>query len=98
MGKSSPGDQKDRKLKGEKEERRGNTRNISPRLAFLQNTASEIFCSFLDVVPRILLTGGHLVTRCEWSRGNPAPGLSQALSLQFLQAHQWLVFKVQRLQ
>lgn len=51
-----PGDQKDRKLKGEKEERRGNTRNISPHLAFLQNTESEIFCSFLDVVLRILLS------------------------------------------
>lgn len=46
VGMSSPGDQKDRKLKGEKEERRGNTRNISPRLAFLLNTASDFFAHF----------------------------------------------------
>lgn len=90
-----PGVQEYRKLKGEKKERRGNTRNISPRLAFLQNTALEVFCSFLDAVLRILLTGGRVVTRHEWSRGNAAPGLSQALSLQFLQAQQRLVFKVQ---
>lgn len=60
MGKSSPECLETRRTGSSKERRRregGNTRNISPHLAFLQNTDSEIF---------LLIFGCHPENPLDW--------------------------------